>query len=117
MIAVGTQFLRYVALTFGFIGVMRAFMGSFRGAGKTLTAAAISVLMLGVIRFPIAWVAAEPLGESGVWLSFAVSNVAGAVIAYIWYRRGTWREDDMTGSNVGRDDLDELGIDASLEGD
>ena len=38
--------------------------------------------MLGVIRFPIAWVAAGALGEPGIWLSFAISNVAGAIIAF-----------------------------------
>jgi putative MATE family efflux protein len=98
VVSIGTEFLRYVALTFGFIGIMRAYTGSFRGAGKTLTAAAISVLMLAVIRFPIAWVAAEPFGETGVWLSFAVSNIAGAIIAYTWYRRGTWRENNVSRS-------------------
>jgi len=94
--AVGAQFLRIVALTFGFIGIMRAYTGSFRGAGKTLTAAAISVLMLGVVRFPIAWIAAGAIGETGIWLSFAASNVVGAALAYAWYQRGTWREGDLT---------------------
>ena len=96
VVEVGTQFLRYVALTFGFIGVMRAYTGSFRGAGKTLTAAAISVLMLGVVRFPVAWFAAGSLGERGIWLAFAVSNVVGAGLAYAWYSRGTWRDGDLT---------------------
>jgi putative MATE family efflux protein len=100
VVEITTQFIRYVALTFGFIGIMRAYTGSFRGAGKTLTAAAISVLMLGVIRFPIALVAAGPLGEPGIWLSFAISNVAGAIIAFAWYRRGTWRETTLTESRV-----------------
>ena len=79
---------------------MRAYTGSFRGAGKTLTAAAISVLMLGVIRFPIAWGFATAIGETGIWLSFAVSNVVGATLAYAWYRRGTWRDSDLTESTV-----------------
>jgi len=96
VVEVGTEFLRYVALTFGFIGVMRAYTGSFRGAGKTLTAAAISVFTLGVVRFPVAWFSAGPLGETGIWLSFAVSNVVGAAVAYGWYRRGTWRDGDLT---------------------
>ncbi|WP_459193241.1 MATE family efflux transporter [Halosimplex sp. J119] len=100
VVDIATEFIRYVALTFGFIGIMRAYTGSFRGAGKTLTAAAISVVMLGVVRFPIAWIASGPLGESGIWLSFAVSNVVGAVVAYGWYRRGTWRENDLTESGV-----------------
>ena len=100
VVAVGTQFLRYVALTFGFIGIMRAYTGSFRGAGKTLTAAAISMLMLAVIRLPVAWIAAGEMGPSGIWLSFAISNVVGAVIAYAWYRRGTWRKADLTEPGV-----------------
>ena len=100
VVAVGTQFLRYVALTFGFIGIMRAYTGSFRGAGKTLTAAAISMLMLGVIRLPVAWIAAGEIGASGIWLAFAVSNAVGAAIAYAWYRRGTWREADVTEPDV-----------------
>jgi putative MATE family efflux protein len=100
VVEVGAQFLRYVALTFGFIGITRAYTGSFRGAGRTLTAAAISVLMLGVVRFPIAWFAAGPLGEAGIWLSFAVSNVVGAVVAVLWYRRGTWKGAELTEENV-----------------
>ena len=114
VVEVGTQFLRYVALTFGFIGIMRAYTGSFRGAGKTLTAAAISVVTLGFIRFPVAWVAAGSLGESGIWLAFAVSNVAGAVIAYAWYQRGTWRDGDLTESKV---DVDGTETDSPVGGD
>jgi len=114
VVDITTQFLHYVALSFGFIGIMRAYTGSFRGAGKTLTAAAISVLMLGIIRFPIAWFAADPMGESGIWLSFAVSNVAGALIAYGWYRRGTWRNSNLTEAKV---DIDEAGVEMSAESD
>jgi putative MATE family efflux protein len=113
VVEIGGEFLRYVALTFGFIGIMRAYTGSFRGAGKTLTAAAISVLTLGIIRFPIAWISAGPLGEVGIWLSFAISNVAGAVIAYAWYRRGTWRASDLTESRV---DLEETSVEAAGDG-
>ena len=106
VVAIGAEFLRYVALTFGFIGIMRAYTGSFRGAGKTLTAAAISVLTLGIIRFPVAWFTATPLGETGIWLSFAVSNVVGALIAYLWYQRGTWRGSELLDVNIGLDELD-----------
>jgi len=91
VVRVGADFLRFVAPSFGFIGVMRAYTGSFRGAGKTLIAAAISVIMLGFIRIPVAYVASLDLGSTGIWLAFPISNVAGALIAYAWYRRDTWR--------------------------
>ncbi|AZH26214.1 MATE family efflux transporter [Haloplanus aerogenes] len=91
VVEVGATFLRYVAPSFGFIGIMRSYNGGFRGAGKTLTAAAIAVSMLGLIRLPIAWVASGFMGPPGIWLSFFISNVVGAVIAYVWFQRGTWR--------------------------
>ena len=101
VIEVTREFLRWVAPTFGFIGMMRAYTGSFRGAGKTLTAAAISITMLGLIRLPLAYFGVVPpfgiesLGTTGIWIAFAVSNTAGALIAYAWYQRGTWREADV----------------------
>jgi Na+-driven multidrug efflux pump len=66
--------------------------------------------MLGVIRFPMAWFAAEEIGETGIWLSFAVSNVVGAAIAYAWYQRGTWREADLTDPAV---DVEDAGSEAT----
>jgi putative MATE family efflux protein len=91
VVETGATFLRYVAPAFGFIGIMRSYNGGFRGAGRTLTAAAIAVGMLAGVRLPIAWVAAGLYGPSGVWAAFPISNVIGAVAAYLWFRRGTWR--------------------------
>ncbi|WP_117594959.1 MATE family efflux transporter [Haloprofundus halophilus] len=100
VISIGAEFLRYVAPTFGFIGIVQSFVGSFRGAGKTVVAAVISVSMLGLVRLPVAFFGAADfglgLGSSGIWLGFAVSNVVGGVIAILWYRRGTWRDVDIS---------------------
>ncbi len=91
----GAEFLRTVAPTFGFIGVMRAYTGAFRGAGQTIVAAAIAILMMAVVRLPLAWLLAAPMGPFGVWLAFPVSNVVGAVTALVWFRRGNWRDADV----------------------
>nr|WP_188978912.1 MATE family efflux transporter [Halocalculus aciditolerans] len=96
VVAVGVTFMRYIAPTFGFMGIMRSYNGSFRGAGKTLTAAAISVGVLGVLRLPFAFFASQSIGAAGIWLSFALSNVLGAAVAYAWYQRGTWRGVDLS---------------------
>jgi putative MATE family efflux protein len=68
VVRVGSDFLRWVAPTFGFIGIVRAYSGGFRGAGKTLNAAVLAILMLGVIRVPLAWVASRPIDVSVVGL-------------------------------------------------
>jgi putative MATE family efflux protein len=102
VVEVGRLFLRYVAPTFGFTGIFHAYKGGFRGAGRTLTAAIVSIAVLGAIRVPFAWFASGPLGYEGIWLAFAVSNVAGAAIGYLWYSRGRWRDADLTeGPGVG----------------
>jgi putative MATE family efflux protein len=97
VIEIGASFLRFVAPSFGFMGVMRAYSGGFRGTGRTLTAAAIAVATLGAIRLPVAYYGALAMGPDGIWLSFAVSNVAGAAVALAWFRRGSWRGSDLTG--------------------
>ncbi|MFB6162510.1 MAG: MATE family efflux transporter [Halococcoides sp.] len=107
VIDVGTDFLRVTALSFGCIGIMRAFGGGFRGAGKTLVAAVIAVGTLAGIRLPVAAVLATTgLEETGIWVAFVVSNVAGALIAFAWFRRGTWREGDARGAGLDTSDSD-----------
>jgi putative MATE family efflux protein len=96
VIPVGAEFLRTVAPTFGFLGVVRAYSGGFRGAGRTLSAAAIAIFTQGVVRLSIAWFGAAEFGTAGLFAAFVVSNVVGAVIALVWFRRGTWRGSDLT---------------------
>ena len=134
VVEVGRLFLRYVAPTFGFTGIFHSYKGGFRGAGKTMTAALVSITMLGFVRLPVAAVASQDLvyegsplaglasllpggladlvggvaatlaafsmGYEGIWIAFAVSNVAGAAIAFGWYMRGTWRDVDLTDNRV-----------------
>ncbi|MFP4589317.1 MAG: MATE family efflux transporter, partial [Candidatus Acetothermia bacterium] len=92
VVEVGSTFLRYIALTFGFVGAMRVFSGGFRGAGKTLVAAAIAILTLGIIRYPLALLLSSRIGPTGIWSALAASNVLGLIIAAFWFRRGTWKQ-------------------------
>lgn len=103
----GSTFLRWIAPTFGFVGILRAYSGGFRGAGKTLTAAAIAVLLFGFLRLPIAYVASQGLvpldfwifaSETpvGIWVAFAVSGITAAVTAATWFELGNWRGANIT---------------------
>ncbi|MFB6175120.1 MAG: MATE family efflux transporter [Candidatus Nanohalobium sp.] len=95
VVSVAADFLRWVSLTFGFMGVLRAYTGSFRGAGNTMTAAAISITALALVRLPIAYIGSTVFIDNGpeaVWIAFAASNLIGGLIAWLWYRRGTWKE-------------------------
>jgi Na+-driven multidrug efflux pump len=108
----GATFLRWVAPAFGFMGIFRAYTGTFRGAGKTLTVAAITIFAFGFVRLTVAWVASQGVlpidwwffgqpDARGIWLSFAVSNIVAAVVGFAWFRRGTWRDADLTDDETG----------------
>ncbi|MEF8852552.1 MAG: MATE family efflux transporter [Haloarculaceae archaeon] len=79
VVEVGRLFLRYVAPTFGFTGIFHSYKGAFRGAGKTMTAAVISITMLGFIRLPVAAVASQDLAYDGSWLAGLVSVLPGGL--------------------------------------
>lgn len=92
VIEAGAEFLRYIALTFGFVGSARVFSGGFRGAGKTLVAATIAIIALGVIRYPSALILSSAIGRKGIWSGFVISNISVLFIALLWFRRGTWKQ-------------------------
>ncbi len=110
VVAEGTTFLRWIAPTFGFVGILRAYSGGFRGAGKTLTAAAIAVLLFGFLRLPVAYVVSQGLvpvdvavfgtrSPSGIWFAFALSGVVAATVAATWFELGKWRGADLVGKS------------------
>ena len=117
VVAEGASFLRWVAPTFGFIGIVRAYSGGFRGAGKTLTAAGIAVVLFGFVRLPIAYVASQGIvpidgwffdapSPTGIWFAFAVSSVIAAAVAMGWFESGGWRGGDRTESESDRSGRD-----------
>ncbi len=87
-------FVRIMALTFGFIGVQQVIIGTLRGAGDTRASMIIALVTQWLIQFPLAYILAyhTALGQEGLWWSFAISNVIGALIAVIWFMRGTWKQ-------------------------
>ena len=124
VVSTGAEFLRYVSLTFGFVGVLRAYTGAFRGAGRTLVAAVVAITFLGLVRLPVAAALALGVGPTtlelagltvavprlvvamgpvGIWWAFVVSNVVGAALALAWFKRGTWRGADVRGGAGGPD--------------
>jgi len=130
VLGTGAEFLRYVSLTFGFIGVLRAYTGAFRGAGRTLVAAVVAISFLGLVRLPIAaalalgvgpttvsfagFAVAVPrlvvgMGPVGIWWGFVVSNLVGAALAFAWFKRGTWRDTDVRGGAGGPEEVSTTG--------
>ena len=94
VINLGAEYLRTVGLTFVFLGIFRVFQGGFRGSGSTKIAMTLSILSLLGLRVPISYLLLNNfnMGATGVWYGVAISNIITAIIAVLWFLRGTWQE-------------------------
>lgn len=99
VIAIGADFLRIMALTFGFMGVQQVLAGALRGAGNTLAAMVLTIVSLWMLLFPLAWILSSrtDLGPRGIWWAYPISNVLGAAFAVGWFLRGRWQRAPLTG--------------------
>ncbi len=79
----------------GFMALVQALNGAFRGAGSTRQSMTISLVMQYALQIPFAWGIAflTPLGVQGVWWSYAFSNVVTSAVVVFWLLKGAWRRD------------------------
>lgn len=92
VISEGSEFVRIIALTFGFIGIQQVISGALRGGGNTTLAMLLAVVSVWVFRFPIAYFLAyhTRLGIDGVWWAFTSSNIIAGALSLIVFSRDSW---------------------------
>ena len=99
IISLGVRSLRILAVGYIAMAVSQVYGGILRGAGDTMTTMYISLITTVIIRVPLAYGIAF-LNRSEAWphghpdalfISLLVSWVIGAVLTYIWYRMGKWK--------------------------
>lgn len=98
VIVMSAEYVRIMALSFGFIGVQQTLSGAFRGSGNTFVAMILAIVSLWVLRFPLAYILSKhtTLSYNGIWWSFPVANVIATLIGLIWFSRGTWKKKRIT---------------------
>ncbi|MDD4531526.1 MAG: MATE family efflux transporter [Candidatus Pacebacteria bacterium] len=93
VIRLSAGWIKIMALSFGFFGVQQIFNGTFIGAGDTVTSMVLSVFSFWILRLPVAFLLSRtPLGFYGVCLSFPVTMVLAALIGYLVFKSGRWKE-------------------------
>ena len=92
VVRAGAPYLRLLALGQAFTGIELVLNGAFSGAGDTVPPMVISTCM-SLLRFPLAWVFAVPLGLGldGLALMITITCVARTIVLAAWFRRGAWR--------------------------
>ena len=75
-------FIRHIAVSFGFMGILIVLVGAFRGAGKTKMSMLLTIFSVWIIRFPLAYILSEftDMKEIGIWISYPTTNILTALV-------------------------------------
>ena len=93
VIAVGAEFIAIFAAGMPFLGAFFCAQAIFRGAGHNVPTMVLGILRLWVLRIPLSYVLAYPLGlgDTGVWWGMSLSNVISGAAALWLLWRGSWQ--------------------------
>ena len=82
----GVQYMRYVALSYGFIGMGMVSNASFQGMGRGFPPLVNTALRLIVFQLSLAYLFGIILekGAPGIWAGIFLSNIMYGLISYLW---------------------------------
>ncbi|MFC4721621.1 MATE family efflux transporter [Geojedonia litorea] len=89
----GSLCLRVIAAGYIFYGYGMVVINSFNGAGDTKTPTYINFICFWLFQLPIAYLMAITfeIGPVGVFSAITLAEIAIAVIAIIWFKKGHWK--------------------------
>lgn len=87
VIAVAKDYLLLVPISYGCYGMVMYINAAFNGIGKPMPGLVISSLRVLGLYLPLAWVAMEFWGLTGLFVATAVTNILVGLIGYFWLRR------------------------------
>ncbi len=95
LVKYGSSYIRYIAPTYLFIGVIMILSFAFQGFGKGFPGIIIALFRLGIVAVPLAYFLTLNLGYglTGVWIAIAASNVLTGVFSATWFY---WFKADKT---------------------
>jgi putative MATE family efflux protein len=94
LIPIIVAYLRINAISEPFLAVNMVLRGALQGAGETRVPAWITFVTSYVIRLPLAWALAVPLGlgSTGAWIGMASSTIISGILVAGWFKLGRWRD-------------------------
>jgi len=91
VIAIGEQFIRWVAPTLAFIGLAIVLGRGLGGAGDTFHPMIFTAISLLIIRVLLAGWLPKQLGLIGIWIALASTNILHGTLVAIWFKVGKWK--------------------------
>ncbi len=92
VIEMGTAYLRIISPGLLLLGPFSVIEAVFKGSGHTVPPMAGALIANWIIKIPLAYLLALPLGlnTNGVYWAITASIVAELILLVIWYRRRGW---------------------------
>ncbi len=87
VVAVTEGYLRVVAVSYGFLGIVNLTAAAFNGLKKPFHAAGVAALRLFVLLIPLAYVGRLVLDLPGIFWGVALGNVLAGLAAYLIFLR------------------------------
>jgi putative MATE family efflux protein len=93
-------FIRYIAVSFGFMGILIVLVGAFRGAGKTKLSMLLTIFSVWIISFPLAYILSEftEMKEIGIWISYPTTNIVTALVGLALLFKYHWLQNETQSS-------------------
>jgi putative MATE family efflux protein len=92
VIEYGIRYLRIVYIGLLFVTFTTVFNAVFKGAGDTAPPMAGAFIANWVVKIPLAYLLSSMgMNSDGVWTAIAVSVMAEALVVWILFRRGRWK--------------------------
>ncbi|MFW6064463.1 MAG: MATE family efflux transporter [Candidatus Natronoplasma sp.] len=107
VISSGAEFLMIFSLTMPFFGIFRGITDILGGSGHTVQKMALDLSRIWVFRLLLVFVFGLflGLGDTGVWIGMALSNVIAAGVAFFVYSMGWWKEKIIHDEPVSKPEL------------
>jgi len=93
------DYYRWMAFIFPCFAVIFAIQGVLRSAGDTLALMGLSFIAMFVIRIPLAYFLAGPIGlkQDGIWMAMLSSSALAVFLNWLYFRYGPWKKRRILG--------------------
>jgi putative MATE family efflux protein len=102
------DYYHWMAFIFPCFAVTFAIQGVLRSAGDTMALLVLSFIALIVIRVPLAYLLAGPLGfkQDGIWMAMLLSSALAVGLNWLYYKKGPWKTKRLLGKQKSSKDME-----------
>lgn len=107
VIKIGSDFLKIMAFSLGFIWIQFSLMGVFRAAGNTVLAMVLGIIWMFGLTIPLSYTLSKrtALGVNGIWRASPITNILMAGIVWWWYHKGDWKSKTPSETAIAQEEV------------